>query len=99
MCERQAAQGKHGICWLDALAAMRLIPGCPPDGGERSRSRVPGASPGSGWVHIAPMTNVHHGDHSGLLIDPVDDPVSPAPRAEPVVQWRKKAFPDTMRLR
>jgi hypothetical protein len=45
------------------------------------------------------MADVHHGDHSGLLIDPVDDPVSPAPRAEPVVEWRKKAFPDTLRLR
>jgi hypothetical protein len=45
------------------------------------------------------MANVYHGGHSGLLIDPVDDPVSPAPHAEPVVEGRKKAFPDTMRLR
>jgi hypothetical protein len=44
------------------------------------------------------MANAYHGDHSGLVIDPVDDPVSPA-RAEPVVEWRKKAFPDTMWLR
>ena len=28
------------------------------------------------------MANVYHGDHSGLVIDPVDDPVSPAPRAK-----------------
>ena len=44
--------------------------------------------PGSGSVYVAPMGNVYHGDHSGLVIDPVDDPVSPAPRAEPVVEWR-----------
>jgi hypothetical protein len=45
------------------------------------------------------MANVYHGDHSGLVIDPVDNPVSPAPRAEPVVDWREKAFPDPMWLR
>ena len=65
----------------------------------RSDSCIPGAAPGSGSVHVAPMANVYHGDYSGLHIDPVDDPVSPAPRTEPVVEWWEKAFPDTMRLR
>jgi hypothetical protein len=45
------------------------------------------------------MTDVHHRDHSGLIIDPVDDPVSPAPRAESVVEWGKEAFPHAMWLR
>jgi hypothetical protein len=45
------------------------------------------------------MANVYHGDHPRLVIDPVDDPVSPAPRAESVVEWGEEAFPDTMRLR
>jgi hypothetical protein len=48
---------------------------------------------------LAPMANVYHGDHPRLAIDPVDDSVSPAPRAESVVEWRKKTFPGTMRLR
>jgi hypothetical protein len=30
MCERPTAEGKHGTCWLDALAdAMRGIPWMP----------------------------------------------------------------------
>jgi hypothetical protein len=46
-----------------------------------------------------PVADVNHCDHPDLVIDPVYDPVSPAPGTEPVVKGRKKALPDTVWLR
>jgi hypothetical protein len=45
-------------------------------------------------VDVATVIDIYYCHDPVLVVDPVDDPVSTAPRAEPVVHQRKKPLPN-----
>lgn len=53
---------------------------------------------GSFPVDVAATGDVYHGYGAGFDIDPADDPVCTATRAEPVIHGQQQAFADAVRL-
>src|ERR1039457_4032470 len=89
----------EGPGWITLITGLvTSVVGAQPEARLPAR-RIGGAGRDlSGPVHLAPMVNVHDGDHAGSVIDPVDDPVRATACAEPVVQRRKQALADAVPL-
>jgi hypothetical protein len=49
-------------------------------------------------ANIAAVVYIHHCHDPVLVVDPVDDPVRTAPRAEPIVHRRQKPLADPIGL-
>ena len=49
-------------------------------------------------VDVAAVGYVYHSHHTGLIVDPVDDPVGTATGAESVVHGREQSLADPVRI-
>lgn len=49
-------------------------------------------------VNITTMIHIYDRDRPRLVVDPVDDPVTAAASAVPIIQWRQEASANTVRI-